>query len=342
MRASFHRLILCSAFLPALMVLAEPEPRYEERVEVERLILDVYVTDASGRPVTGLEPEDVEVRIGRRRALVESVDWFPADPSIADEPIEWPEEGVATAEGRLIVLLFQTDFGRNQARVRGQMGAIPPAIRFVEALLPSDRVAVVQFDSKLKVRSDFTTDHRALEEQIRRSVRLDDPEPSRSDGISLLENLDPEAAGRAATIDAGLLALARGLESIPGAKTVVLFGYGLGVRSGAGVTMGRHYGAARDALARARATVFAFDVTQADYHTLEAGMQRVAEDTGGYYERLYHFSAIAYDRLMNTISGRYEVVIESSGLRRGRHDVSVRVDHPAAYHVHAPASVLIR
>ena len=37
-------------------------------------------------------------------------------------------------------------------------------------------------------------------------------------------------------------------------------------------------------------TVFALDITNADYHTLEVGLEQVAEDTGGFYAKTHLFA----------------------------------------------------
>jgi hypothetical protein len=66
----------------------------------------------------------------------------------------------------------------------------------------------------------------------------------------------------------------------------------------------------------------------------------VAGDTGGFYASTYLFPSIALDRLANTLSGRYEIVLKRPDLRPGRHDVDVRVDRRGVY-VQVPASVVI-
>lgn len=327
--------ILCIA-LP----LRAQVPTFEEHVEVERLILDAYITDSRGNPVEGLTPEDLEVRIGGEVAEIEAVDWIPVEQRIVEAA---GEEPVVMRQGRLLVLFFQTDFARNRSRVGGQMSNIPRAIRFLDVLNPSDLVAVVQFDSHLKVRCDFTNDREVLKETIERSLEINEREPvPPTDEISLLEHIDLEAAREAANVEKALWIVARGLNEIHGPKTLVLFGYGLGVYGGGVVSMRGEYGLARDMLESSRTTVFSLDITEADYHSLEVGMKQVSGDTGGFYARTYQFPSMAYERLANTLSGRYEIVLKRPNVRPGRHDVDVRVDRPEAFYVQVPGSMIVQ
>jgi hypothetical protein len=51
----------------------------------------------------------------------------------------------------------------------------------------------------------------------------------------------------------------------------------------------------------ARATVYCLDVTRADSHTLETGLMRVAEDTGGCCMRTNWIPAQVVSRLGNAL-----------------------------------------
>jgi VWFA-related protein len=299
------------------------EPRFEETVVVERIILDAYVTDYSGNPVEGLTPEDFEVRLGGALAAIEAVDWIPTERRIVDGETR---DVVITREGRLIVVFIQTDFARNPARVTGQMQSIPHAMEFLDLLSPSDLVAVVSFDSHLKVRCDFTNDRETLERAIKESLRIDRPEAVPATGrVSLLKHLDLEAAKAAANSERALWLLGDALGEIHGPKTLVMLGWGLGIYTGGAVSMRWEYELARAALVRARTTVFSLDITKADFHSLELGLQKVASDTGGFYSRMYDSPVVAFDRLQKTLSGRYEIVLKRPEIRPGRHPVDVRV-----------------
>ena len=51
------------------------------------------------------------------------------------------------------------------------------------------------------------------------------------------------------------------------------------------------------ALAASRTAVYALDVTDADHHTMEFSLERVAEATGGFYARTHEGASLAMARL---------------------------------------------
>jgi hypothetical protein len=112
---------------------------------------------------------------------------------------------------------------------------------------------------------------------------------------------------------------------LPGTKSVIVFGHGFGRLQMSGVTLAHDYEEARRALRAARASVFCLDITRADYHSLEVGLQQVAEDTGGFFERTHLFPARALNRLAGVLAGHYVLIVERPPSRRGRHRVVVSV-----------------
>ena len=104
---------------------------------------------------------------------------------------------------------------------------------------------------------------------------------------------------------------------------MVFFGWGLGRMSPLGVRMEHDYGPAAAALLESRTTVFSLDVTDADYHSLEVGLQQVADDTGGFYARTHDSAAGAMKRLRLALLGHYVLVFERPPLPRGAHRVQV-------------------
>jgi hypothetical protein len=119
--------------------------------------------------------------------------------------------------------------------------------------------------------------------------------------------------------------LAEALQDVPGSKSLVFFGWGLGRFSSTGVHMERDYGPARRALIESRTSVFTLDVTNADYHSLEVGLEQVAEDTGGFYAKTHLFSTQALRRLEGALAGHYVLVLEAPRLAPGPHALRVRL-----------------
>jgi hypothetical protein len=88
--------------------------------------------------------------------------------------------------------------------------------------------------------------------------------------------------------------------------------------------MGPDYGPALRALGEARAAVFALDVSDADYHTLEVALEKVAEDTGGFYIKTHLFPQVAMNLVAGALRGHYVLAFESPLPRGGTH--SLRID----------------
>jgi hypothetical protein len=255
-----------------------------------------------------------------------------ANSRLADLPpeqVRWTEEGkeekIEGFPSRLIVLFFQRH--TLPSRMVGLMIMLKRAREFVENLGPGDRVAILTFDSHLRLFSDFTDDREALAETIQRKIVPYRPPPLPEPGPfpSLAEHFDHDAARRAASPEEALLVTARALAPLKGSKTLLYIGWGMGVYQGGAVQMRPEYGPARRALLDARVSVFPLDVTRADYHTLEGPLIKVARDTGGYYMKTFYSSYFAMDSVAGIITGRYELVFEKPDLPPGQHFIRVKL-----------------
>src|ERR1043165_1906326 len=157
--------LLAMILLAVPLAAQEPPPsmRAGETITVERILVDARVTLGNGDPVMNLGPADFKVRIDGKPAKVESVEWIP-ETAVARELADIEKEPqrepvgmeIPEPQGRLIVVFFQTDFSREDVRIRGQMKILSFADDFVDSLEPEDRVAVFSYDSHLKFRLDFT------------------------------------------------------------------------------------------------------------------------------------------------------------------------------------------
>ena len=306
-----------AASLPAA---PQETPHRLPGVETARVVLEVRVTDGAGRPLPGLTPGDFRLDVDGRRAAVESAVWVAEAPDAPRVPSAAPAAASPLSAGRLVVLLFQKDF--EGSRLRGLLRALGQAKGLVAPLSPRDRVAVLTFDSHLRLHLDFTSDLGAVTRVLDESVLLRWPGPiGPSVAPSLAAHLDRDEARKAASPEEALLALGRALEPIAGAKTVLLFGYGLGQLSGGAVVLHHDYDAARAALDRARTAVYCLDVTEAAWHSLEVGLQQVAEDTGGQYFKVHENAGAALARVAAALAGHYVVTFERPDGPRGEHRV---------------------
>jgi VWFA-related protein len=313
----------------ALLLAQPPTVPLRERVEVARVLIDARVVNDRGEAVRGLDADDFRVRIGGKPARVESVQWVagtPADPP-RSRPGTAPSSAELPAEGRLVVFLVQKSFERG--RLGGLMRTLFESTPFLGSFTPHDRIAVLSFDSHLKIWLDFTNDLGRVRQVMRSDILMHgSPAAVASAAPSLVERLPSSRARRFASVEESLQGLADALAPLPGAKVVVLLGYGIGratfSRDLAVATVAMDdYDRIVRALHDARATIFCLDITEADFHTLEVGLQRVAEDTGGYYERMFHFPALAFERLAATLAGHYVLFVERPALGRGSHDIDV-------------------
>jgi len=307
--------------LLALLLFAATQSRIEETIEVRRIIVDTRVIDLNNEIITDLGPNDFRVLVDGKEAPIESVTWI--GDEVASEEVLVDEDGneskgtVTQPPGRLFVLFVQTDFARNAHRVVGEMGVIASFHAFVKMLQPNDRVALLSFDSHLKLRLDFTTDRAQLERLFPSVLAIDEPPPPPPvESPSLAALLDPKEMKYAATSERGLILIARALRQVEGPKHLLLFGWGMGNRmpGGAPVQTPDTLRAAGE-LAAARVTVCAFNFGLNG--ELSVGLMKVAADTGGFYSGSPVFSPLSgmelrfLPRLEAFLYGHYEIEIRS-------------------------------
>jgi VWFA-related protein len=302
--------------------------RHAERVEVSRVLIDARALDDFGEPIRGLTASDFRVRIDGKAARVESAYWVGASapdsspgaaPAPATPSAPVPEE----ARGRLIVFLFQKDL--EPSRIVGLMRMLIQTRAFLDSLGPDDRVAVLSFDYRLKIWLDFTNRFDRVREVFEKGILFRDPPPVEPvTSPALMSTLDVVRASRAYSMEEALALLGQALEPLPGSKSVVLVGYGFGRLAGSSLIIEGAYGEARRAFQAARASVFCLDVTDADAHTLEAGLQMTAEDTGGFFARTHLFPGQAMQRLAGALSGHYVLFVEvTTPVEKRSHEVEV-------------------
>ncbi|HEX5854401.1 MAG TPA: hypothetical protein VFZ57_02170 [Thermoanaerobaculia bacterium] len=300
---------LCSAL--CLHADEPPVPgRVRGEVRVSRVVLDAYVTDGAGDAIPDLAPADFRVRAGGKEMEVESAEWIPAGTSEgpAEEAPRAPGEappGVRYPPGRILVFFIQADIGRHRAkglmRVRSEIG------RLLDTLVPTDRAAVVRFDSHLTLLCDLTADRFALEAALDEGLlQGTSPPVTFSPFPSLAANFDFNAGLRAPNVERALDLVSRALVPIPGGKALLFLGWGLGIdrapREAADLSR------AFASMAAARINVFTLDVSDADWHTLEVTLQATSALTGGTYQKTHIFAHAAVARLAKTLGGRYVLV----------------------------------
>ncbi len=326
-----------------------------DEITISNAVVTARVVDDLGNARLGLGPQDLIARVRGQEIPVVAVDWV-ASSAAPDLPESLPLEPGAPAptagslpilsppgaSGRLIVLYIQADF--NAVRIKGHLRVRQVVSDdLLPTLHPDDWVAIVTFDSHLKLWQDFTRDRQALAATLEQAIRFggsalarpNHREPSHRGpsrrgpsrrGPSLLAHFDRDRAREVAEPEAALQFLGTALQGLPGEKDVVYLGWGLGRFDFAGVRMTAGYFPALRALRDARATVFVLDVTDADSHSLEVGIERVAADTGGTYHKTNsaHLADLAVERLASVLRGHYLITLDVSAAPAGKVEIELR------------------
>ena len=311
---------------------------FQEEITVSLFSIVARIVDSRGEPLLDLEPQDLIAQVGEQEVPILSLDWSsPHQPEIEIPPLELAETqalarageltldpGVTPVPGRLVVLFLQIDL--EPSRVAGHLKLLPDVEDLLQSLHPNDLVAIVSFDSHLKLWHDFSRDRAATFATLKKAIGYGTPLARASRHVSLLATLDGRAARDAASPERALQVTAEALLSLPGEKDLVYLGWGLGRYGAGGVRMTPDYEPAVRALDAAQATVFVLDVSQVDNHSLEVGLKSVAAHTGGTYARTFHFASQAVQRLARTLGGHYVVNIDRSLLpeARGRLKLQLR------------------
>jgi VWFA-related protein len=308
----------------------EPQIKRQESVQVDRVVVDVRVLDGSGRAVPGLDTEHFTLEVDEGEVAIESVRWVDESPGRAEPGpgTVHDDEAPPPLPDRLLLLLFQKDLkgSRGEGLVRMQRYARD----MIRRLGAHDRVAVASHDGRLRLWLDFTTDRDAAVRALSDAVLFGHRQRQELDeGPSLRLTLDEEEARKAASPERAVKVLADAMAGLPGAKTMILFGWGMGELTPMGVRMTHEYEPAREALARAGMSVFTLDLTNADYHSLEAGLQQVAGDTGGTYARTHIFPGNAVRQLEAALAGHYVLSFQRPDLPRGEHRMRLRLRNGA-------------
>ncbi|MCZ7650289.1 MAG: hypothetical protein M5U13_03600 [Thermoanaerobaculia bacterium] len=340
-RSKALRLTFLAALLAAAAAPAQ-EAVFDDVVEVIRLEIEVRVLDRRGEPIPGLGPGDFEVTLAGLPVPVEAVDrpgeevLLPA--AVAGDP---GPPAAMPALPRLVVFFFQRH--SLPSRARGLLRMTHEARAIVRELEPGDLAAVVSFGPPLHLHTDFTNDRERLLAALdsvapfRAVEPRDEPPPP---PVTL--RLPARTAKGIRTVERALEILAHLLEPLPGAKSLLFFGWGVGELSAGAVRAGPDLRRAHAAFARGKTAFFALDVTQADYHTLEALLHELAYDTGGLYLRTFHQPAGTAAAAAAALAGHYRLtLVPPAGLGfEGELRLQVRLRGVPGEVLH-PASVVL-
>lgn len=314
-----------------------PTPHAQEEVVVDRVIISGRVIDRFGNPIRGLTVDDFILRVDGLVVPIEAVD--SRDSSNASPETLELRSGIAgrrgdpaapadrTSESRTIVMLFQWEISGQKDS--GFLRMMQQAKKIVDAAADSDRIAILGFGSSLRLLQDLTNDRAALKHAIS-SVRNTSFRGLPAAGDTRLDGAVAQCPS-SSSIQKAVQCIGWSLQSLPGPKTLLFFGWTLGRPRQAG--WHREYPAMVEALGKSRTSVFVLDVSDG-HHSLAPGLRQIAADTGGLYNGgcLYEMVYCADLARMKTqrafSTGGYDVVFRDLGARRGWHEVEIELKHP--------------
>lgn len=303
------------ALLLSLLAIALPSyaQQYQERLDVDVVLVDVTVTDSRGNQILGLGPDDFIVKENGVPQAIESVDYFTNRTLLTS-----PEQKAAfkverVREERYFILFFDEDMredGQNRLR-RAQRDAI----EFVrERMKPQDRVAVAGYDARLLVYADFTSDKKILEKALAEVPRFSQGltrVPEYAGDVSIMRNLEIDAMVKeTGRVYDAIRMLAEAVRPIQARKVLALFSGGIGEPSSFNARIPEneefYYQPMIRALNASNVTVHAIALLEdRTFSAREQTLARVASETGGqYYTNVVNFAG-PLSRIEKESSGYY-------------------------------------
>ncbi|HVS03518.1 MAG TPA: VWA domain-containing protein [Thermoanaerobaculia bacterium] len=295
-------LTLAFALAAGAQEVPRQQPEFGEEIVVERVLLDVLVTDRKGNVVLGLDEDDFVVSEDGERITLDDVTFY-SNRRFLESTERAAQVGVDADDvvfDRYFILLFHDQrmlFPRLAAQ---QLDAGRWVKRWVqEGVLANDYFAVVRYDSTLDVIQDFTNDPEQLTRAVDLAVQGKNPrllEPPEQ-GPSLLRQLPSEQAvdRMTRTIYEGLQVLATAAGAIPARKNLILFSAGFGEVNDFGFYSRdeRYYPGMVEELNANNVAVYGIDVLPMPagqppfFQALSNSLSDLSSDTGGEY--YFHF-----------------------------------------------------
>jgi len=317
---------------------------------VSEVLLDVMVTDKKGNPILGLGPADFEVSEDDKKVQVTSATFYSNRRYAGSEPASSGASAPADNAGlapHYFVFFFDDQRSHNvdvPGLLQRQIRAGKDAVEWLRAgLAPTDWVAVVGYDNRLKVFLDFSRDLEAIERAIlaattgrgareafpSRQVPPPPGAPALGPGLPTGEALGEQTG----TIYEALTLVAEASAPLVGRKNLLLFtmGFGRMNRFYQYEPDPRYFEPMSESLNDANVAVYTFDLTDTGAnHPFANAMSHISDDTGGrYYPNVLHFKTPIADVARET-SGYYLVSYRAEHLTglRGFQKVEVTLANP--------------
>ncbi len=218
-----------------------PREEFDDELLVSEVLLDAVVTDGRGSVILGLGPDDFVVEEEGVAVELESVEFY-SNRTLRGVEVASPE----LPRERWFVLLFYRPPLSSRTDPRHYLHLPEAGNRayqwIVEDLGPTDWVAVLAWDGRLRLAHDFTRDRERLGWALREVTTGELPErpwPSRFEEapprLSIASLLDsPRVEEASGEIFPALEILGEALGKVPGRKVLINFGVSYPVRDDRG------------------------------------------------------------------------------------------------------------
>ncbi len=287
----------------AFMAVAQEEPiaTFDDLSEVKEVLLDVIAIDGSGQIVTDLSKDDFTISEDGEAVEITGVSFYTTRYGPLASLVD--VEGVVPSS-RYFIFLFHDRISTGSIGdylTRQQAKARRASLSWVaDHVLPSDWIAVVSYDVRLKIHQDFTQDREALAEAVKSASARKDPErglgrrgrPLPPSGApSLLRHLPAGKELRQASRSFydGVRLVAEAAGYIVGRKNLVLYSAGFGRIDSSGFFSRvdrQRFTPMLQALNDHNVAVYPVDLTPLGIEHLQSRWLGVlAVETGGRYDR---------------------------------------------------------
>lgn len=337
------------------------QPSIQHQVTVTLKLIQVFVTDAKGKPATDLERSDfVLYDNGAPQTITDFEKHVPAAPAAERATAEAAPAPPPVREAAPLLsrkFIFLVDFIMND--LPGVMMAKRATLEFMDTKVqPGDEVALFSFSpvGGLKLHEYLTSDHAKVRAAIRKlrdvpGIALvggeSGPPGHEPMGMELMTlqifapHGGPDGSG-GRNLFSEVALWAKALRVIPGQKNIILFSQGFG----AGVVQRRDPGSAlfqvmARELASANAPVFTVNTTTGVWAKVAAGvfpeasLEFLSKTTGGKYLGGVDYSSRIATDIQDATSNYYVLGFSIPAAWDGKfHNIKVEVRKPG-YNVYA-------
>ena len=331
-------LALLGLALP-LAAQSQPAQPFGEKIDVNAVLVDAIVTDANGHQILGLGPRDFVIKENGVPQTIDSVDYF-TNRRMLDAREENSGLNINHVREERYYILFFDKPSDNQ--MFDQVALARNAARdwVKNNLQPADKVAVIAHDVRLKVFSDFTSDHAQLERALADVATFGKglSTSQAGDEPSILRHLDQKKMmSKSGTVYEALTLLGDAVRPIHARKDMILISPGIHepgetIRGGVILNKSRFYAPMVQALNAANVTVYPVQLMKdaPSIPLVHQNLESVAADTNGEYFRFTTNFTPALTKIEEQTNGYYLITYRAShaGGAKGYQKIQVAARNP--------------